>query len=469
LTIRHRKNVFVTALVAALLSACASPLPREQPLRETVKVSAPKLAPGVRENSDELFVVVTFSGGGKRASAFSFGVLEALRDISVTVPGGARRPLLDEIDIISAVSGGAFTAAYYALHGYDTFEQFPTRFLEHDTAAAIRRVLFSPANWPRLMTSKVSRSDLAAEYLDREIFDHATVADLIGRSPRVIVTATDLVRAAPFAFTREQMNGVCMDPASVPLARAVFASADTPIYFAPLVMRNFAGRCDYRPPASANLGNIREDEYYRVERARRLASFLDSKNYPYLHLADGALTDNLGARAFLDEVNLGDDVTDALRRNGFSRATRMLFIVVDARTGFDQQYAKQSEPLGIQNVLDAVTSVTFNRYSFETINLLRARVGRWERQVRDARCGNRLMAPDGSAIEPGADCAKFEVELVELAFDQLQDAAEREYLDRIPTTATLPPADVARLRRAAQQLVTESADLKRFLSGGAAK
>ena len=240
MTHRHPKTAVATACVAALLAACSAPLPREQPLREVVKVSTPKLAPGVRENSDELFVVVTFSGGGKRASAFSFGVLEALREISVTVPGGGKRPLLDEIDIISAVSGGAFTAAYYAMHGYDSFEHYPARFLEHDTAAAIRRLLFSPANWPRLMTSKVSRSDLAVEYLDREIFGHATVADLIARSPRVIVTATDLVRAAPFAFTREQMNGVCMDPASVPLARAVFASADTPIYFAPLVMRNFA-------------------------------------------------------------------------------------------------------------------------------------------------------------------------------------------------------------------------------------
>ena len=291
MTARHRIEAIATALAAALLAACASPLPREQPLREVVKITAPKLAPGVRENSDELFVVVTFSGGGKRAAAFSFGVLEALRDLTVTVPGGAKRPLLDEIDIISAVSGGAFTAAYYSMHGYDTFADFPARFLEHDTAAAIRRVLLSPANWPRLMTSKVSRSDLAVEYLDRAIFDHATVADLIERSPRVIVTATDLVRAAPFAFTREQMNGVCMDPASVPLARAVFASADTPIYFAPLVMHNFAGRCGYRPPSSADLDKIREDEYYRLERARRLESFLDSKNYPYLHLADGALTD----------------------------------------------------------------------------------------------------------------------------------------------------------------------------------
>ena len=94
----------------------------------------------------------------------------------------------------------------------------------------------------------VSRSDLEVEYFDEELFGGATVHDVMTRSPRVIITATDLVRAKPFAFTREQLNGICVDPKSVPVARAVFASAATPVYFAPLVMRNFAGSCGYQPP-----------------------------------------------------------------------------------------------------------------------------------------------------------------------------------------------------------------------------
>ena len=179
----------------------------------------------------------------------------------------------------------------------------------------------------------MSRSDLEVEYFDEDLFKGATVNDVMTRSPRVIVSATDLVRAKPFAFTREQLNGICVDPKSVPVARAVFASAATPIYFAPLVMRNFAGQCGYQPPDGVSGDAMGDEDVYRRERADRLLSFLDSTNYPYLHLADGALADNLGARAILDEVALGESVTDALRRNGFSRARRMLFIVVDARTG----------------------------------------------------------------------------------------------------------------------------------------
>ncbi|HEX5162401.1 MAG TPA: patatin-like phospholipase family protein [Steroidobacteraceae bacterium] len=451
------------ALIApiALTASCGSVPTRETPLNQVVPLTAPVLAPGVEANSDKLFVVVTFSGGGKRAAAFSYGVLEALRDIQVTTPDGELHSLLDEVDLISAVSGGAFTAAYYALHGHETFESYAPRFLNHDTEKDLWHKVLAPVNWGRLGNSLVSRSDLEVEYFDEKLFNGATVNDVMTRSPRVIITATDLVRAKPFAFTREQLNGICVDPRSVPVARAVFASAATPVYFAPLVMHNYAGRCGYQPPDGLNLSSSDEEDAYRRERAERLVSFLDSTSYPYLHLADGAFADNLGARAILDEVALGDTVTDALRRNGFSRARRMLFIVVDARTGFDRRYAQVPEPLGIKKVMDAVVSATFNRYSFETMNLLRARVKRWENEVRTTRCQSAVAIPD---------CGEFDVDLVELSFEQVKDDDEREYLDRIPTSFTLSTEEIIRLRRAAHLLVEESPELRHFLeeSGKAA-
>jgi NTE family protein len=445
------------ALAASMLAACAAAPTRERPLQQVVPLTAPMLAPGVEANSDKLFVVLTFSGGGKRAAAFSYGVLEALRDIKVTTPDGDVHPLLDEIDLISAVSGGAFTAAYYAMNGHETFDSFAPRFLNHDTEKDLWHKVLKPSSWPRLASPLVSRSDLEVEYFDQELFRGATVKDVMTRSPRVIITATDLVRAQPFAFTREQLNGVCVDPDSLPLARAVFASAATPIYFAPLVMRSYSGQCGYQPPAGLAESLDAEEDGYRRERAERLFSFTDARA-PYLHLSDGAFTDNLGARAILDEVALGDTVTDALRRNGYSRARRMLFIVVDARTGFDPKYAKSPETIGIKHVMDAVVSVTFNRYSFETMNLLRARVGRWEKEVRATRCKVALAIPD---------CDKFDVDLVELSFERVKDPAEREYLDRVPTAFTISTEEIIRLRRAAHILVEESPELRRFLEESA--
>jgi NTE family protein len=455
---RFRAQRLLLVIATCALTSCAGMPTRERPLTSVVPLTAPVLAPGVEGNSDKLFVVLTFSGGGKRAAAFSYGVLEALRDIQVTTPEGGRRALLDEIDLISAVSGGAFTAAYYALHGHETFESFAPRFLNHDTEKDLWHKVLAPTSWALLARDDVSRSDLEVEYFDQELFRGATVSDVMTRSPRVIITATDLVRAKPFSFTREQLNGVCVDPKSLPVARAVFASAATPIYFAPLVMRTFGGQCGYQPPDIASVPLDSIDDVYRRERAERLLSYLDTAHYPYLHLADGAFADNLGARAILDEVALGDTVTDALRRNGFSRARRMLFVIVDARTGFDQRYARVSEPLGIKKVMDAVVSATFNRYSFETMNLMRARVKRWENDVRTTRCKSTLTIPD---------CDKFDIDLVELSFDRVRDADERAYLDRIPTAFTISTEQIIRLRRAARLLVEESPEMRTFIEQSA--
>ena len=105
-----------------------------------------------------------------------------------------------------------------------------------------------------------------------------------------------------------------------------------------------------------------------------------------------------------------------------------------------------------------MVSVTFNRYSFETMNLMRARVKRWETEVRATRCKTTIAIPD---------CDKFDVDLVELSFDRVRDPSEREYLDRVPTTFTLSPEQIIRVRRAAHLLVDESAELRSFLEESA--
>src|SRR6187402_3870773 len=136
----------VTCATAMLtLTACGTMPAREKPLKEVVPLTAPVMAPGVDANSDKLFVVVTFSGGGKRAAAFSFGVLEALRDIKVTTPDGEQHTMLDEVDLISAVSGGAFTAAYYAMFGRETFDSYAPRFLNHDTEQDLWNKVLKPS------------------------------------------------------------------------------------------------------------------------------------------------------------------------------------------------------------------------------------------------------------------------------------------------------------------------------------
>ena len=84
-----------------------------------------------RARSDEVFMVLCFSGGGTRAASMSYGVLEALKAIDLPArptlqaqgPTPSKRTLLDEVNVIMSVSGGSFTAAYYGLHGKDIFTE----------------------------------------------------------------------------------------------------------------------------------------------------------------------------------------------------------------------------------------------------------------------------------------------------------------------------------------------------------
>jgi len=83
-------------------------------------------------------VILAFSGGGTRAAAFSYGVLEFLRETEVTTRTGNRIRLLDEVDVITGVSGGSFTALAYGLYGDNLFADYEQRFLKRDVQGEIQ-------------------------------------------------------------------------------------------------------------------------------------------------------------------------------------------------------------------------------------------------------------------------------------------------------------------------------------------
>src|SRR5437764_14692850 len=58
----------------------------------------------------ELFVILAFSGGGTRAAAFSYGLLEGLRATRYRPATGTERTLLEDVDAIPSVSAGSVTA-----------------------------------------------------------------------------------------------------------------------------------------------------------------------------------------------------------------------------------------------------------------------------------------------------------------------------------------------------------------------
>jgi NTE family protein len=88
-------------------------------------------------NFEDTVVGLSFSGGGTRAAAFSYGVLRELARTQI-VSEGRRSPLIDQVDLVSSVSGGSVTAAYYALKGNAILEDFEQKFLLKDAESSLR-------------------------------------------------------------------------------------------------------------------------------------------------------------------------------------------------------------------------------------------------------------------------------------------------------------------------------------------
>jgi len=227
--------LFLGLLVILLVAGCAH-YPVNEPLKEYTP-DAGYRAKNMRdsERSDDMLFFVTFSGGGTRAAAFSYGVLEELAQREVTLNGGTRR-LLDEVDTISSVSGGSFTAGYYGLFGDRIFQDFEPRFLKKNVQGElVSRTFFSPVNWLRLFSPSFDRSDLAAEYYDEYIFEGGTFGDIAGRKgPMVIINATDMTYGIRVGFTQDMFDAICSDVSRFPVARAVAASSAFPLCSHPL-------------------------------------------------------------------------------------------------------------------------------------------------------------------------------------------------------------------------------------------
>ena len=138
-------------------------------------------------------VILAFSGGGTRASAFSYGVLEALRRIEIVGPQGQKGRMLDEVDMITGVSGGSFTALAYGLYGDKLFDIYETSFLKRNVQGELIRRILNPLHWGALWSNGWGRSEVAAQLYDDILFHGATFADLDrGDGPLIVATATDI-------------------------------------------------------------------------------------------------------------------------------------------------------------------------------------------------------------------------------------------------------------------------------------
>ncbi len=411
-------------------------------------------------NDDQLLLLLTFSGGGTRAAAFAYGVLETLRDTNVTIRGRQRR-MLDEVDWISGVSGGSFTAAYYGLFRDRTFEDFEPRFLKKNIQGDLTRAtLFNPINWGKLFSAYYDRSDLAADYYNKHVFEGKTFGDLLARKePMIVINATDMVHGTRFSFLQDVFDVICSDLSTFPVARACAASSAVPMLLSPVTVRNHAGECGYRmPPALAQaMVPPRDVTSRRLDLANNMLPFLDSKQKPYIHLVDGGVADNLGLRALLERVTLVGNSWDTLKYSNMENVHKIVFIVVNAETEIDDKWDRWEKIPPFGAMLDSYSSIAIERYNRETVALLSESFGRWADEIRRGRCGS---GPVSTA--PGG-CGDIDFYLIQVRFDALDDEAERNVLKRLPTSFALKSEQVDHLKDAAHRIVKQSGEFQRLL------
>ena len=431
--------------VLLLLVGCASPRaylgePVDHVAGEDGYRSA-AVAPG--HAGDDLLFMVSLSGGGMRASAMAYGLFEQLAADHIE-RADRRTRLLDQVDVLSAVSGGAVTAAYYTLYGDRLFDDFERRFLDRDVSAALRRrVFFSPQNWLRLASSEFSRGDLYAEYFDRRLFRGATFGDLdrSGRRPFLVINATDIGLAGRFDFTQDNFDLTCTDLARYPLSRAVAASSSVPVISTPITLRNHAGRCGYRLPSWVDETLSADDHGSpRYFRAAALKARTDASRFAYLHLVDGALSDNLGARALLDALRDTDDRIGLRRLPVPSASPRVVYISVNAGDSKSSRVAMSRDPPDMFEMLRLMGTVPVDRYTAES------RV-----QLREV-------------LQEHARNMRAELYYIEIEIDALRDDAVLASLVELPTSFDLSRDKATALRCATRRLLSESGDYRRLLA-----
>ena len=430
----------------------------------TVNAPLKKYEPGYGYNaqnmqkqgkSDELLLILSFSGGGTRAAAFSYGVLEELRATEVTYDGKKHR-LLDEVDMISGVSGGSFTAAYFGLFGDRIFEDYETRFLKKNIQGAIvTSTLFNPVNWVRLSSPYFDRSDLAAEYYDKNVFDGKTFGDMIEqKGPVILINATDMSLGERFTFHQVIFNPICSDLSKFSVARACAASSAVPGVLTPITLKNYAGSCGFVLPG---LIDVSSQSYRQRETQNNLALLMDSEKKPYFHLIDGGVADNLGLRAIEESVDAVGNIWTMMKHTRREKVRKVVFIVVNAETKIESSWDKIEFIPPLSAMVSNYSTIAIVRYNRETMAVLQESFDRWAHQIRSGRC------PAGQISKEPGSCGDIEFYLADVRFENLRDKAEDNYLSKLPTSFRLPSEDVDRLKAAARRLLKESNDFQKLI------
>ncbi|AWI50052.1 patatin [Actinobacillus porcitonsillarum] len=441
----------LTTISVLLLSACNSML--FQPI-ETISQITPnqgyRAKNIIEKHQDGDLIILMLSGGGSRAAALGYGVLEQFKQTKIgTNP--LKASLLDNIDLVFGVSGGSVLATYFSLEGKDVVPKFEDKFLKTDFQSQLTSQIFSFSNLPKLTSDQYGRGDLLQEQLNLALYKGKTFGYLANhrKGPFVIVSATDMSLGQKVIFTQEFFDGLCLNLSDVEVARAVASSSSVPLIFSPLTFNNNGGRCNYHPPeitkmVTAITANTQKSK--NVEEMREtLASYQDSQKRPFLHLVDGGLTDNLGLSAFTDSYDLIGK--EGLYKTALAtKLKRIVIISVNAQNEVTSEIDQSANIPQTRDVVNTIVNVPIDRNTQTTLRRFRELADEW----------NKMM------LKQPAD-KRVELHFVSIALKDLPESPLKQEVLNINTSFYLPNKDINKLKQAAQILLQNSKEYQRLL------
>ena len=383
-------------------------------------------------------IALAFSGGGTRAAAFAYGVLRGLDRL----PTKDGRSYLERVVFVSGVSGGSVTAAYFGLKGRAALADFRERFLMRNAEEDLNTSV-NLRNIAQGLGGGVNDASKLSGWLDRNLFDHATLGDLFQQGKPIIwINASDLFNRTPFLFSPVTFAALCSDIRRYPLSQAVAASAAVPVAFVPIVLESFPTACETPLPRWA--GRVIADRNAGAQVrafAEALVRYRDPEQIKYLKLADGGITDNFGLSGLVIARAAAEKPYMPLTPDKAVQLRRLIFVVVNAGQAPAGNWARTVEGPAGAELLNAVTDTAMNSAVRSGFDAFRLSIREWQEAIRKWRCS----LPGAEARRLGAPrdwrCSAIGFEVAEVSFDEL-DPQRAAKLSSIPTRFKLATEDV---------------------------
>lgn len=405
-------------------------------------------------------VALSFSGGGTRAAAFSFGVLEELA--RTPSPGGGR-DLLDHVGMVSGVSGGAISASYFGLKGRAALADFRRQFLTQDLMAQLNTDV-TLVNIGRALGGGANTDETLRRWLDAHLYHGATFGDLIARGrPITLINATDIYNRTPFLFAPQTFLALCSDLDHYPLAAGVAASAAVPGAFAPVVVEAFPDRCQTPlPPEIARAADNPTGSPLTHSFAQSLMRVRNG-GVKYVKLLDGGLVDNYGLSGITIALGLSGTPTGPLQPREAVNMRRLLFLVVDSGRSPSGNWTQTVEGPTGKDLIAAVVDATIDANTRSSYAAFEASMKNWREDLVRWRCSLKPAEVAKLRGHGGPwNCHDVKFLIGRVSFDQF-DADRFKRLNAVPTSFTLPPDMVDELRRAGADALRSNPTFQAFL------